>query len=95
VPSRVNDTERLFVLRALWFARGFETPLPGFDQNVAIVRAHADERSWHSHVEEFEAIRAAKLPFFKSVRPDAWMRRGTASGNPGFHGGARGGRGHR
>jgi hypothetical protein len=68
---------------------------PASTRTLRSPRAHADERSWHSHVEEFEAIRAAKLPFFKSVRPDAWMRRGTASGNPGFHGGAHGGRGHR
>src|SRR5918996_179450 len=34
VVSHVNDTERLFVFRALWFARGFDSPLPSFDQNT-------------------------------------------------------------
>src|SRR5438552_1291779 len=33
VVSHLNDAERLFVSRALWFARGFDTPLPSFDQN--------------------------------------------------------------
>ena len=28
VAGHINDTERLFVFRAFWFARGFDTPLP-------------------------------------------------------------------
>src|SRR5258708_40119943 len=36
VLNHLNDTERAFAFRALWFARGFETPLPGYDQNVAV-----------------------------------------------------------
>src|SRR6266550_5934372 len=35
VLNHVNDTERVFVYRALWFARGFETPLPSYDEKVA------------------------------------------------------------
>src|SRR5690349_9809676 len=30
--GHVNDAERLFVSRAFWFARGFDTALPSFDQ---------------------------------------------------------------
>jgi hypothetical protein len=80
--SHVNDTERVFVFRALWFARGFESPLPSFDQDVAIAGAGADERSWTSHVEEFETIRRATESFFGSLAKEAWDRRGVASGNP-------------
>jgi hypothetical protein len=36
--GHVNDAERLFVSRAFWFARGFDSPLPSFDQNVARTR---------------------------------------------------------
>src|SRR5262249_34920298 len=36
VVGHINDTERLFVSRAFWFARGFDTPLPSFDQHVAV-----------------------------------------------------------
>ena len=82
VVSHLNDTERLFVFRALWFARGFDSPLPSFDQNVAISSASADERSWGSHVEEFRDVRAATLAFFGNLPAHAWMRRGVASGNP-------------
>jgi len=80
--SHVNDTERVFLFRALWFARGFETPLPGFDQDVAVAAARADERSWASHVEEFRTIRQSTLAFLCSLPEEAWMRRGEASGNP-------------
>jgi len=82
VVSHLSDTERLFVFRAFWFARGFDSPLPSFDQNVAIATAGADARSWSSLVEEFRAVRGATLPFFRSLPADAWMRRGVASGNP-------------
>ena len=82
VLSHVNDTERVFVYRALWFARGFDSPLPSFDQNVAIAAAGSDERTWRSHIEEFQAVRAATVAFFRDLPPDAWMRRGVASGNP-------------
>lgn len=82
VVSHVNDTERVFVFRALWFARGFDSPLPSFDQDVAVAGADADERSWSSHIDEFSAIRAATSAFFESVPAQTWDRRGIASGNP-------------
>jgi hypothetical protein len=78
----VNDTERLFVFRAMWFARGFDSPLPSFDQEVAVSTAGADERPLRSHVEEFRAIRAATLAFFRNLPAAAWSRRGVASDNP-------------
>src|SRR5262245_58984324 len=36
VLGHINDTERLFAFRAFWFARGFDSPLPSFDQHVAM-----------------------------------------------------------
>lgn len=80
--NHVNDTERLFVFRAFWFARGFDSPLPSFDQDVATAAAAADDRTWASHVEEFGAIRAASLAFFQTLPKAAWTRQGIASGNP-------------
>ncbi len=82
VLGHINDTERLFVFRALWFARGFDTPLPSFDQNVALAASGADGRSWRSHIDEFRAVRAATLTLFKSLPVEAWWRRGIASDNP-------------
>jgi len=80
--NHVSDTERVFVYRALWFARGFDTALPGFDQNVAVPTAEAERFSWASHVEDFRAVRAATLTFFRNLPEEAWGRSGVASGNP-------------
>lgn len=78
----VSDTERLFAFRAFWFARALDSPLPSFDQDAAVPLAGADERSWASHIEEFQTVRAATLTLFRNLPDDAWMRRGVASGNP-------------
>src|SRR5262245_38110797 len=42
VLSHINDAERVFSFRAFRFARGFDSPLPSFDQNIAIAVANAD-----------------------------------------------------
>jgi len=82
VVSHINDAERVFSFRAFWFARGFDSPLPSFDQNIAISTANADERPWQSHIAEFGEIRSATQALFASLPDDAWSRRGVASGNP-------------
>jgi hypothetical protein len=82
VVAHLSDTERLFVFRALWFARGFDSPLPSFDQDVAIATCDADNRSFRSLVVEFRTVREATVTFFQSLPGDAWMRQGIASGNP-------------
>lgn len=81
VLSHITDTERLFVFRALWFARGFALPLPSFDQNIAIAGAQADSIPWSAHVEEFRRIRPASISFFRNLSPEAWDRSGIASDN--------------
>lgn len=81
VLSHVNDVERVFLYRALWFARGFDTPLPSFDQNIGTSGARADAFSWTSHVDEFRAIRLATVAFFRNLPAEAWSRGGIASGN--------------
>lgn len=82
VAGHINDTERVFTFRALWFARGFEGPLASFDRNVAVPGSGANERPWSSHVEEFRAVRSATVALFRHLPPGAWARRGVASGHP-------------
>ncbi|HEV2491374.1 MAG TPA: DinB family protein [Candidatus Acidoferrales bacterium] len=82
VVSHLSDTERLFVFRAFWFARGFETPLPSFDQHIGVAGAEADKVPWAAHVEEFRRVRLATIPFFKNLPANAWTRSGIASDNP-------------
>jgi hypothetical protein len=80
--NHVNDTERAFAFRALWFARGFDTALPGYDQNIAAAAAKANDHSWESHVEDFRAVREATISFYRNLPDEGWMRSGIASGNP-------------
>ncbi len=77
--NHVNDSERIFVLRALWFARGFPNPLPGYDQDQGVAGAGADEVSWAAQVEEFRSIRQATLAFFRNLPAAAWLRSGVAN----------------
>lgn len=81
VLNHLNDTERVFAFRALWFARGFDIPLPSFDQNIAAAGAHADAIPWSSHVEEFKRVRLATISLFRNFPAEAWMRSGIASEN--------------
>lgn len=79
VVGHLNDSERLFVFRAMWFARGFDSPLPSFDQSIAITGARSDERLVRDLVEEFRAVRTATHHFFRNLPDDAWAKRGIAS----------------
>ncbi len=80
--NHVSDTERVFLFRALWFGRGFDSPLPGFDEKISAATAKADQVPWARHVEEFRAVRLATLAFFRNLPAEAWMRSGTASDMP-------------
>lgn len=80
--NHISDTERVFLSRAMWFARKFDSPLPSFDQEIAVANAGANDIAWSNHIEEFRAVRLASLAFFRNLPADAWMRTGIASGNP-------------
>lgn len=80
--GHVNDAERLFLFRAVWFARGHESALPSFEQEIAVTAAKSDDVPWSRHVEEFREIRLATISFFRNLPEDAWGRSGVASGNP-------------
>lgn len=82
VVAHLNDCERLFAFRAFWFARGFDSPLPSFDQDVAMAHAAAEARPFSSHVEEFDSVRGATVDVCRHLPPEAWQRRGIASDNP-------------
>jgi hypothetical protein len=77
--NHVTDTERAFAFRALWFARGFTTPLPGYDQNIAAAGAAADGIAWRAHVAEFERVRLSTISLFRNMPVEGWTRSGIAS----------------
>jgi uncharacterized damage-inducible protein DinB len=81
VLNHLADTERMFCFRALWFARGFDTALPSYDQNIAVANADADKMDWRSLIEEFRNVRLASISLLANMPGEAWDRSGIASGN--------------
>jgi len=81
VVGHLTDSERIFGYRALRFARGDATPLPGFDENAYARAAEFDHKSLFDLVAEFEAVRRSHLSLFGNLPDVAWTRRGTANDN--------------
>lgn len=82
VVGHMIDAERVFAYRALTFARGDKTPLPGFDEVGWGNASNADTRTLKSLLEEFAAVRATTLAMIKGFGPEQLTRTGTASGHP-------------
>jgi hypothetical protein len=80
VVAHVSDAERVFAYRALRFARGDGTPLPGFDENEFMKRSRLDERPYANLLDEFEAVRGASIALLDGLFPEEWTRHGSASG---------------
>ena len=80
VIGHICDTERIFAYRLLRIARGDQTPLASFEQNDYIAPGAFGERTLAELAAEFAAVRAATIALVQSLKAEAWMRRGTASG---------------
>jgi hypothetical protein len=80
--GHVVDTERVFSYRALRFARNDATPLASFEQDGYVRAGDFGGRRMSDLIEEFIAVRRATVWLFRTLSPEAWMRRGVASGNP-------------
>jgi hypothetical protein len=76
------DVERIMAYRALRIGRGDGTPLPGFDENEYVPAMAAGTRTVADFAAEWGEVRRATLALFRYLPPEAWQRRGTASGKP-------------
>jgi hypothetical protein len=79
VVGHVTDAERVFSYRALRFARGDETPLPGFDEKAYAPAGRFDTRALLDLAVELDAVRRATIALFTGLDPEALARRGTAN----------------
>jgi DinB superfamily len=82
VVNHISDTERTFAFRAWWFARGFDSALPSYDQNIAAGAAGADKVWFAHHVEEFRRVRLSTISLYQNMPAEAWNRSGIASEKP-------------
>ncbi|MCB0173157.1 MAG: DinB family protein [Anaerolineae bacterium] len=75
----VSDDERIYAYRALRFARGDATELPGFEQDEYVPYSKANERDIEDILAEYSSVRQATLTLFKSFDADALKRAGVSN----------------
>jgi uncharacterized damage-inducible protein DinB len=80
ILGHVVDDERIYVYRALRFARNDSTELPGFDQDHFARYSEANNREIEDLLDEFAAVREATIAFFQSLDEAAFLRTGIANG---------------
>lgn len=80
VIGHMVDAETVFAYRALRFARGDGTSLPGMDQDVFVAGADFDHRSLSSLIAQLDHLRAANVLAFEDVNDAMLDQGGEASG---------------
>jgi uncharacterized damage-inducible protein DinB len=76
----VSDDERIYAYRALRFARGDKTELPGFEQDDYAAHSGANARDIEDILAEFADVRRATVSLFKGLDREALVRVGVADG---------------
>lgn len=74
------DAERVFGYRALRFATGDKTDLPGWDENHYAACGYGDARGKQELAYEFTSLRAANLLLLQRLTGDAFEELGNADG---------------
>ena len=74
------DVERIFSYRALSIARGEQSNLPSFDQDLYVINSNANNRTCASLLEEFSNTRRATISLFKGFSDSALKNIGQAGG---------------
>src|ERR1017187_10489062 len=74
------DCERVIIYRAMRIGRGDKTDLPGFDENLLVSNAHANNRKIDSILKELSTLRIATLAFIETLDEESLDRTGTANG---------------
>jgi len=82
VLGHVIDTERIMTFRALCFARGEKSALPGFDQDPYVLNARFGQVAISDLLEDFKNQRYALLSLIKTLPESSMANLGQASGNP-------------
>lgn len=74
------DTERIFVYRALRFARNDKTELPGYNHDSYAKESNANAKYKDQLLKEFVAVHRSTIMFFNQLTSEALKRKGVANG---------------
>ena len=73
------DCERVIIYRAMRIARADKTDLPGFDENLLVATAGANNRDIKKIMAELKACRASSIAFIESLDDESLDRTGSAN----------------
>ncbi|CAM3899937.1 MULTISPECIES: DinB family protein [Bacillus cereus group] len=79
VIGHVADTERIMAYRLLSIARGEKAELPGYNDEMYVLKAAFDKQSMQDLLENFIVVRQSTVHLLKSLDKDAWLQRGNAN----------------
>jgi hypothetical protein len=82
VVCHIVDAERVSIYRAMTFARGDTTQLPGWDEVTYAQAANASARRLDSLAAELAYVRRASIVFLEGLDDAAIARRGIANNAP-------------
>jgi hypothetical protein len=80
--GHIADSERVFTYRLVRIARGDQTPMAGFDENVWAKTAPHGHRPMAAVADELIAIRRATLALIDSLDETSLGNTGVANNNP-------------
>lgn len=79
--QHIIDAERIFNYRALCFARGDKSELPGFDENLYADNSHADKRKKQDFIDELAVVQRSSMFLFTSFSEEQLQAEGIANKN--------------
>ncbi|MGG0187218.1 DinB family protein [Bacillus rhizoplanae] len=79
VIGHITDTERIMGYRLLSIARGETAELPGYNDDMYVLRAAFDKQSMQDLLENLIVVRQSTVHLLKSLDEEAWLQRGVAN----------------
>jgi hypothetical protein len=82
VIGHIIDCERIFTYRALTFARGDKTSLPGFEEDNYAQASNYNQMDQEQLIQLYSSNRRASAALFRSFTNAMWQSVGLANGSP-------------
>jgi len=79
VIGHIADTERIMAYRLLSIARGETAELPGYNDDMYVLRAAFDKQSMQDLLENLIVVRQSTVYLLRSLDKETWSQRGNAN----------------